>query len=168
MNNYITENFNIGDFTNYISRFEGNKFLSAFFLKEKNEVCKVIENNPIIEMKDISFLSNGQAALLLLFKFSDKDKYIYGRWFNYSNKVDCEHLQMLLFQEEIPFTLIDEDNNIKFTAWVSSDFKEGIRNHIRKCKNISMNDSEFNDYISSLECNYKYISELWSKSTSFK
>lgn len=162
------ENINIGEFTNYISRFEDNKFLSSFFLKEKNEVIKIIENNPIVEMKDISFYSNGQAALLLLFRFSNKDKYIYGRWFNYSNKVDCELLQMLLFQEELPLSIIDQDNNIKFTAWVCNDFKEAIKCHIRKCRGISMNDNEFSSYVASLENNYKYISELWSKSIIYK
>ena len=56
-----------------------------------------------ISLKNISYFSNNKTALLLLFKFADNDKLIYGKWFNYSNNADKEHLEMMLFQKKYLF-----------------------------------------------------------------
>ena len=49
-------------------------------------------------------------------------KLIYGKWFNYSNNADKEHLEMMLFQKEIPILLIDSKTNEQFTFYVTNDF----------------------------------------------
>ena len=79
-----------------------------------------------ISLKNISYFSNNKTALLLLFKFADNDKLIYGKWFNYSNNADKEHLEMMLFQKEIPILLIDSKTNEQFTFYVTKDFSSVI------------------------------------------
>ena len=91
----------------------------------------------------------------------DNDKLIYGKWFNYSNNADKEHLEMMLFQKEIPILLIDSKTNEQFTFYVTNDFSSGIKEHIKKTNSIKMSDFDFNSYITYLERNIKSLSKLW-------
>lgn len=152
---------NMDNFKNYICKFEDNKLLSSFLLKTDSNTIHSIKNSMTISLKNISYFSNNKTALLLLFKFADNDKLIYGKWFNYSNNADKEHLEMMLFQKEIPIILIDSETNEQFTFYVTNDFSSGIKEHIKKTNSIKMSDFDFNSYITYLERNIKSLSKLW-------
>lgn len=152
---------NMDNFKNYICKFEDNKLLSSFLLETDSNTIHSIKNSMTISLKNISYFSNNKTALLLLFKFADNDKLIYGKWFNYSNNADKEHLEMMLFQKEIPIILIDSVTKNKFTFYVTNDFKIGIKDHIKNTHFIKMNELDFNLYINSLEKNIKSLSKLW-------
>jgi len=152
---------NMDNFKNYICKFEDNKLLSSFLLKTDSNTIHSIKNSMTISLKNISYFSNNKTALLLLFKFADNDKLIYGKWFNYSNNADKEHLEMMLFQKEIPILLIDSKTNEQFTFYVTNDFSSGIKEHIKKTNSIKMSDFDFNSYITYLERNIKSLPKLW-------
>ena len=94
---------NMDNFKNYICKFEDNKLLSSFLLETDSNTIHSIKNSMTISLKNISYFSNNKTALLLLFKFADNDKLIYGKWFNYSNNADKEHLEMMLFKKKYLF-----------------------------------------------------------------
>ena len=131
---------NIDNFKNYICKFEDNKLLSSFLLKTDSNTIHSIKNSMTISLKNISYFSNNKTALLLLFKFADNDKLIYGKWFNYSNNADKDE---------------------QFTFYVTNDFSSGIKEHIKKTNSIKMSDFDFNSYITYLERNIKSLSKLW-------
>lgn len=151
-----------GDFTSYICKFSDGYTASAFILKLDTNSIKNITNNLIVDMKDVSYYSDGQAALLLLFKFSENNHLIFGRWFNYLNENHREHLQMLLFQKEIPICLLDENDRIITTVWVDNIFKSGIKTHIKQSSKLKNGNDNFVRYVTSLENNYSNLLKLWN------
>lgn len=152
---------NMDNFKNYICKFENNQLLSSFLLNIDSNTISYIKNSMTISLKNISYFSHDKAALLLLFKFADNDRLLYGKWFNYSLNTHKEHLEMMLFQKEIPIILIDSVTKNKFTFYVTNDFKIGIKDHIKNTHFIKMNELDFNLYINSLEKNIKSLSKLW-------
>lgn len=116
---------------NYISEFDKDELYSSFYLKEKIEIINNIIDISIIEVKSIIAKINGQPSLVLLFKFANNNKYIYGRAYTNNNRNDREHLEMLLFQKELPLSFIDLNNNIVKTVGISNDFKENIKTFIK-------------------------------------
>ncbi|AYE32968.1 hypothetical protein [Clostridium septicum] len=152
-----------GNLTNYICNFKDDITFSTFFLKETDINIKKIKDNLIIDIKDISYFSNRQAALLILFKFADSDKLIYGRWYNYSNDTDRKNLELLLFQNEIPITIVDKNNCSVFTAWCHNIFKNNIREYIKKVNRLKISSMEFDKYVSSIEDGFSNIVDVWKK-----
>ena len=152
---------NVNNFKNYICKFEDNKLLSSFLLETDSNTIHSIKNSMTISLKNVSYFSNNKAALLLLFKFADNDKLIYGNWFNYSINSDKKHLEMMLFQKEIPIILIDSETKEQFTFYVTNVFASGIKEHIKKTHSIEMSNFDFNSYITYLERNIKSLSKLW-------
>lgn len=121
-----------GDIGNYITKFRENKIYSTFYLKENSNNLKYILEKSIVEMKANSIRINGQVVLALLFKFAGSDKFIYGRIYNKKFDSDNEHLQMLIFQDNIPMSFVDSDNQIIATLLVENDFKESIKDYLIK------------------------------------
>ncbi|ATD55086.1 hypothetical protein [Clostridium chauvoei] len=154
----------IGNLTNYICKFKDNMIFSTFILKENSCSISKIKNNLTLELKNISYFSNGQAAFLILFKFSDNDKLIYGRWFNYADKNHRENLEMLLFQNEIPITIVDENNKSICTVWCSNILKDGIKQHIKKASRLHIESTKFKEFTSSIESKFKNIIDIWKES----
>lgn len=152
---------NMDNFKNYICKFENNQLLSSFLLNIDSNTISYIKNSMTISLKNISYFSHDKAALLLLFKFADNDRLLYGKWFNYSLNTHKEHLEMMLFQKEIPILLIDSKTNEQFTFYVTNDFSSGIKEHIKKTNSIKMSDFDFNSYITYLERNIKSLPKLW-------
>ena len=152
---------NMDNFKNYICKFENNQLLSSFLLNIDSNTISYIKNSMTISLKNISYFSHDKAALLLLFKFADNDRLLYGKWFNYSLNTHKEHLEMMLFQKEIPIILIDSATKKKFTFYVTNDFSSGIKEHIKKTNSIKMSDFDFNSYITYLERNIKSLPKLW-------
>lgn len=160
------QHLSLGDFTSYICKFNNGYTASAFILKTDSHALNTIASNLIVDMKDVSYYSDGQAALLFLFKFSDNKNLIFGRWFNYLNEKDSEHLQMLLFQKEIPICLVDENNNLKNTLWVDNIFKSEIKRHIKQSSKLKNNNANFNNYVTSLENKNSNLIKLWNNTES--
>lgn len=160
--NYSFLNKNDDSFTNYLCKFEDTTFLSTFFLKTNTNSIKKIKNNMILSTKNISYFSKNYSALLLLFKFADNDNLIYGRWFNYSNEIDKEHLELMLFQKEIPIIIIDTSTNENFNFYAPNDFSNGIKEHIKKSKKNIVTDNDFSVLVTSLEENINTLSKLWN------
>lgn len=162
MNDNDLKHLELGDFTSYICKYNNGYTLSSFILKVDTKSINTITSNLIVDMKDVSYYSDGQAALLLLFKFSDSKDLIFGRWFNYLTEGHSEHLQMLLFQKEIPICLVDENNNIVTTVWLENIFKPGIKSHIKQAKKAKNSNNNFISYVESLESNYSNLLKLWN------
>lgn len=160
------QHMDVGDFTSYICKFDTDYTTSAFILKVDKDSIDTITSDLVVDMKDISYYSDGQAALLFLFKFSENKNLIFGRWFNYLDERDREHLQMLLFQQEISICLVDENNNIKNTLLVDNIFKPAIKTHIKQCSKLKNSNNNFNDYVASLENKYSNLLKLWNNTES--
>lgn len=160
------QHLSLGDFTSYICKFNNAYTASAFILKTDKDSIDNITSNLVVDMKDVSYYSDGQAALLFLFKFSENNALIFGRWFNYLNEGDSEHLQMLLFQKEIPICLVDENNDILNTLWVDNIFKSAIKTHIKQSSKSKNNNDNFNNYVASLESKYSNLIKLWNNTES--
>lgn len=153
---------NNNNFTNYLCKSENNMILSSFFLKTNAKTITTLRNNLTLSMKNISYFYKNETALLLLFKFADNDSLIYGRWFNYSNQIDKEILEIMLFQKEIPIVLIDSSTNENFTFYAPNDFSTGIKEHIKKANNHFMNNDDFKLFVDKLEKNTDCLSKLWN------
>ena len=80
---------NMDNFKNYICKFENNQLLSSFLLNIDSNTISYIKNSMTISLKNISYFSHDKAALLLLFKFADNDRLLYGKWFNYGGSDSC-------------------------------------------------------------------------------
>ena len=152
-------------FKNYLCKYEDNKLLSSFLLNTNTTTINKLKNNMTISTKNVSYYSNDKAALLLLFKFADSDNLIFGRWFNYSNHIDKEHLEIMLFQTEIPIIITDLESTKPFTVYAPNDFSLGIKSHIKTHKNkyykTQFSDDDFKSYINTLEKNINCLSKLW-------
>jgi hypothetical protein len=138
-----------GTIGNYIARFEDNKLYSSFYLKEDLANIDYLLNKATLEMKAIPIKANGQPFVTLLFKFGDSNNYIYGRLYNTLNKNDKEHLEILLFQGELPISFVDLDNNIVRTVMVENDFKDYIKRvfitkNIKSIKTSKNYEDEYN------------------------
>ena len=129
-------NLEDGYIYNYISEFNENELYSSFYLKEKLGIINSIIDISTIEVKNTTAKINGQTSLILLFRFANNNKYLYGRVYKPSNKNDREHLEMFLFQKEIPLIFVDSSNNIVKTVTIPNDFKKDIRNFIINKKNF--------------------------------
>lgn len=116
-----------GTIGNYISRFENNQLYSSFYLKEDLEKIEYLLRKSTLEMKAMKLKLSGQPFVSLLFKFAGNNKYIYGRLYNTLDEKDKEHLEVLLFQREIPISFVDIDNNIIKTVMVENDFKDYLK-----------------------------------------
>ncbi|MBU5455398.1 hypothetical protein [Caproiciproducens sp. MSJ-32] len=116
-----------GTIGNYISRFENNQLYSSFYLKEDLEKIEYLLRKSTLEMKAMKVKLSGQPFVSLLFKFAGNNKYIYGRLYNTLDEKDKEHLEVLLFQREIPISFVDIDNNIIKTVMVENDFKDYLK-----------------------------------------
>lgn len=129
-------NLNNGYIYNYILRFDKNEIYSSFYLKERLEIINNIINISTIEMKSTTAKIDGQPVLILLFKFASNNEYLYARAYSNANKNDREHLEMLLFQNELPLIFSDSNNNIIKTVTILNDFKDDIKNFIKNRKLI--------------------------------
>ena len=156
------KNINVENFKNFVCKFENNETLSSFILKTNTKTSEYLKNNLTISMKNISYFSNNKSAILLLFKFADDNKLIYGKWYNYSSKADREHLEMMLFQKEIPIVVINSDTNEHYTLFAPNDFSKGIKNHIKKTRKVTMNDFDFNSYVTFIEKDIPCLIKLWN------
>jgi hypothetical protein len=124
-------NLEDGYIYNYISEFNKEELYSSFYLKEKLEIINNIIDISTIEVKSTVAKIDGQPSLILLFKFANNNKYLYGRAYTNTNRNDREHLEMLLFQKELPLVFVDLDNNIVKTVGILNDFKEDIKTFIK-------------------------------------
>ena len=116
-----------GTIGNYITRFEDNQLYSTFYLKEDSHSIEYILRKSTLEMKAMKLKLSGQPFVSLLFKFAGDSKYIYGRLYNTLDIKDKEHLEVLLFQREIPISFVDINNNIIKTVMVENDFKNYLK-----------------------------------------
>jgi len=116
-----------GTIGNYITKFEDNQLCSAFYLKEDLSNIEYLLNKATLEMKAMKLKLGGQPFISLLFKFAGNNKYIYGRLYNILEEKDKEHLEVLLFQSEIPISFVDLNNNILKTVMVENDFKDYLK-----------------------------------------
>lgn len=137
MDSEVFSNYKYGYIYNYIFRFDKNEIYSSFYLKEKLEIINDIIDVSTIEMKSTTAKIDGQPVLILLFKFANNNKYLYGRAYSNTNKNDREHLEMLLFQKELPLIFSDSNNNIIKTVSILNDFKEDIKNFIKNRRFVS-------------------------------
>lgn len=130
-------NLKYGYIYNYIFRFDKNEIYSSFYLKEKLEIINNIIDISTIEMKSTTAKIDGQPFLILLFKFANNNKYLYGRAYTNTNKNDREHLEMFLFQKEFLFIFSDSDNNIVKTVSILNYFKDDIKNFLKNKQPIN-------------------------------
>lgn len=114
---------------NYITKFSDNKFYSTFYF---NEDKLSIENdyfNKEIYLKYTIFNNNNKLKIAIMFNFSKENPQILGRVYDYSKESDREHLEMLLFQKEIPIC-ITKNSLLKSSFFVENDFSKGIKEYI--------------------------------------
>lgn len=125
-------NLDCGDISNYVTRFENNKIYSSFYLKENDKNLKYILDKSKVEMKASQISVDGQSSVILLFRFAESNKFIYGRIYNLEIDFHREHMEMLMFQEELPICFVNSNNIIISTTLVKNDFKDDIKKYIIK------------------------------------
>ncbi len=146
-----------GDIGNYIARFEDNKIYSSFYLKENINNLKYILDKSKVEMKASQMSVGGQSSILLLFRFAESNKFIYGRIYNLEIDFHREHMEMLMFQEELPICFVDSNNIIISTTLVKNDFKNDIKKYIIKRKFKYKPSYDFKDDRCKIEDLWMYI-----------
>jgi hypothetical protein len=146
-----------GDIGNYITRFEDNKIYSSFYLKENINNLKYILDKSKVEMKASQMSFGGQSSILLLFRFAESNKFIYGRIYNLEIDFHREHMEMLMFQEELPICFVDSNNIIISTTLVKNDFKNDIKKYIIKRKFKYKPSYDFKDDGCKIEDLWMYI-----------
>ena len=146
-----------GDIGNYITRFEDNKIYSSFYLKENINNLKYILDKSKVEMKASQMSVGGQSSIILLFRFAESNKFIYGRIYNLEIDFHREHMEMLMFQEELPICFIDSNNSIISTTLVKNDFKSDIKKYIIKRKFKYKSSYDFKDDRCKIEDLWMYI-----------
>ena len=58
-----------------------------------------------------------------MIKLCDNNKWIYGQWFNKYNPIDRELIKKIVFQDELRFCVIDNNNNIRLIYRYTNIYK---------------------------------------------
>lgn len=125
-------NLNLEEFNyleNYITKFSDNKIYSTFYLNQD----KLSNNGDFfineIFLKHIIFINNNKLKIAIMFKFNESTPQILGRVYDYDKSSDKEHLEMLLFQSEIPICFTKNCNHCS-SFFIENEFKEAIKEYI--------------------------------------
>lgn len=125
-------NLNLEEFNyleNYITKFSDNKIYSTFYLNQD----KLSNNGDFfineIFLKHIIFINNNKLKIAIMFKFNESTPQILGRVYDYDKSSDKEHLEMLLFQSEIPICFTKSCKQCS-SFFIENEFKEAIKEYI--------------------------------------
>lgn len=98
----------------------------VFYIKESSYTIQKIlkmRSKLTIKFKDIIFYFAYSEHLLIMIKLGDNNKWIYGQWFNKYNPIDRELIKKIVFQDELRFCVIDNNNNIRLIYRYTNIYK---------------------------------------------
>lgn len=136
---------------NYITKFSDNKIYSTFYFNQDKLLYKEDFLGNEVSLKHVIFINRNKLKIAIMFKFNESTPHILGRVYDYDRESDREHLEMLLFQEQLPIC-ITKSGVLTSSYLVENDFKRAIKEYIINRKKL-----------------YKYkvlnmdIKELWYK-----
>ena len=131
----------------------------VFYIKESSYTIQKIlkmSSKLTIKFKDIIFYFAYSEPLLIMIKLGDNNKWIYGQWFNKYNPIDRELIKKIVFQDELRFCVIDNNNNIRLIYRYTNIYKISLWSYFKilpgdRKWSKSMFESDINAILSSIK-----------------
>lgn len=153
----------MGDIDAKLADCDGEKKI-FFFIKENSARLRDIGNAPIVQSKSLIFETEGGTSMLMLFRFNHDDDYIYTKWFNFAVSEDHSKLEMLLFEQNLNFCMLNEEGE-NVTAFACENKLKGIiKDYLSESRDREFDISTVNDFITSVEDVYENRVSLFHES----
>lgn len=114
-----------------------------FFIKDTDKALSLIGSNPVFETKAICFEINKSISMLVMFRLNRNDSLIYSEWFDFDSLFDRKLIDRLLFQKDVKFCVINEQNKSIHQFDGKNRLKDIIRNYKKYKIKIDLNEELF-------------------------